>query len=129
MLPSLKGAPTSSVSPLMAKLLPKNSPNAASLAVNFFLLLPCLTLQCKFIHCFAIILTPREQHRNAWISEETWRLVDERFTMWRKPQAQTGMRRLGRAIQASMKGDRKQRAADLSLLRPCTTPSSAATLP
>ena len=24
---------------------------------------------------------PREQHQNAWISEETWQLIDERVTM------------------------------------------------
>ena len=24
---------------------------------------------------------PREQHRNAWISEETWRLIDERYIL------------------------------------------------
>ena len=24
---------------------------------------------------------PRERHRNAWISEETWRLINERVTM------------------------------------------------
>ena len=41
---------------------------------------------------------PREQHRNAWISEETWRLIDERVAVRRKPRAQTAMRRLGRAI-------------------------------
>ena len=45
---------------------------------------------------------PREQHRNAWISEETWRLVNERVTTRRKSRARTGMRRLGRAIKASM---------------------------
>ena len=42
-------------------------------------------------------LQPREQHRNAWISEETWRLVDERVTMRRKARARTRMRRLGQA--------------------------------
>ena len=52
---------------------------------------------------------PREQHRNAWIYEETWRLVDERVTMRRKARAQMGMRRLGRAIQASLKGDMRRR--------------------
>ena len=52
---------------------------------------------------------PREQHRNAWISEETWKLVDERVTMRRKSRARTGMRRLGRAIQSSLKGDRRWR--------------------
>ena len=55
---------------------------------------------------------PREQHRNAWISEETWRLVDERVTMRRKSRARTGLRRLGRAIQASLKGDRKRRVEE-----------------
>ena len=52
---------------------------------------------------------PREQHRNAWISEETCKLVDERVTMRRKARARTGMRRLGRAIQASLKGERRRR--------------------
>ena len=55
---------------------------------------------------------PQEQHRNAWISEETWRLVDERVTMRRKLRAQTGIRRLGRAIQASLNGDRRQRVEE-----------------
>ena len=54
----------------------------------------------------------REQHRNAWISKETWRLVDKRVTMRRKPRAQTGIRRLGRAIQASLKGDRRRRVEE-----------------
>ena len=52
---------------------------------------------------------PRDQHRNAWISEETWRIVDERVTMRRKARARMGMWRLGRAIQASLKGDRRRR--------------------
>ena len=30
---------------------------------------------------------PREQQRNAWISEETWRLIDERVSMRRKARA------------------------------------------
>ena len=51
---------------------------------------------------------PQEQHRNAWIYEETRRLVDERVTMRRKARARMGMRRLGRAIQASLKGDRRR---------------------
>ena len=46
----------------------------------------------------------REQHRNEWISDETWKLVDERVTVRRKPREKTEMRRLGRAIQASLKG-------------------------
>ena len=55
---------------------------------------------------------PREQHWNAWISEETWKLVDERVKVRRKPRAQTEMRRLGRAIQASLKGDRRRRVEE-----------------
>ena len=55
---------------------------------------------------------PREQHQNACISEETWRLVDERVTMRRKPRARMGMQRLGRAIQASLNGDRRRRVEE-----------------
>ena len=55
---------------------------------------------------------PREQHWNAWISEETWRLVDERVTMRLKSRSRTGMRSLGRAIQASLKGDWRQRVEE-----------------
>ena len=55
---------------------------------------------------------PREQHRNAWISEETWKIVDERVTVRRKPRAKTAMRRLGRAIQVSLKGDRRRRVEE-----------------
>ena len=62
----------------------------------------------------------REQHRIAWVSEETWRLVDERVTMRRKARARMGMRKLGRAIQASMKGG-QETAADLCSLRPGTS--------
>ena len=54
----------------------------------------------------------REQHRNAWISDETWKLVDERVTMRRKPREKTAIRRLGRAIQASLKGDRRRRVEE-----------------
>ena len=54
----------------------------------------------------------REQHRNAWISEETWKLVDERVTVRRKPQAKTAMRRFGRAIQVSLKGDQRRRVEE-----------------
>ena len=52
-------------------------------------------------------------HRKAWISEETWKLVDERVTVRRKSRAQTEMRRLGRAIQANLKGDRRRRVEEL----------------
>ena len=54
-----------------------------------------------------------KEHWNTWISEETWRLVDERVTMGRKSRARMGMRRLGRAIQASLKGDRRRRVEEV----------------
>ena len=54
----------------------------------------------------------REQHRNAWVSDETWKLVYERVTVRRKPRARTQMRRLGRAIQASLKGDSRRRVEE-----------------
>ena len=38
--------------------------------------------------------------------------MDERVTMRRKPRAQAGIRRLGRAIQASLKGDRRRRVEE-----------------
>ena len=38
--------------------------------------------------------------------------MDERVTMRRKTRARTGMRRLGRSIQASMKGDRRRRVEE-----------------
>ena len=58
---------------------------------------------------------PREQHRKAWISEETWKLVDERVTVRKKPRAQTEMRRLGRAIQTILKGDWRRRVKEAGL--------------
>ena len=54
----------------------------------------------------------REQHRNAWISDETWKLVDERVSGRREPRAQTRMRRLLGAIKASLKGDRRLRVEE-----------------
>ena len=51
----------------------------------------------------------RERRKNDWISEETWRLVDERVSARRKTKDQARIRRLSRAIAASLKGDRKRR--------------------
>ena len=51
----------------------------------------------------------RDKHKNAWISEETWRLVDERVSVRRGMRVRERIRRLGRAIRASLKGDRKRR--------------------
>ena len=54
----------------------------------------------------------REEHRNAWISDETWKLVDERVSVRREPRAQTKMQRLGRAIKAILTGDRSRRVKE-----------------
>ena len=54
----------------------------------------------------------REQHRNAWISDKTWKLVDKRVSVRREPRAQTKMRRLGLAIKTSLTGDRRRRVEE-----------------
>ena len=51
----------------------------------------------------------RDRHQNAWISEKRWRLVDERVSTRRGVGVQMRIRRLGRAIWASLQGDRKRR--------------------
>ena len=38
--------------------------------------------------------------------------MDERVTVQRKPRAKTAMRRLARAIQVSLKGDRRRRVEE-----------------
>ena len=52
----------------------------------------------------------REWHKNEWISEETWRLVNEKVYTQRGTGAHTRIWRFGRAIRASLQGDRKRRA-------------------
>ena len=54
----------------------------------------------------------REKNWNAWISDETCKLVDERVSSRRGPRVQAGLRRLGRAIKASLKGDRRWRVEE-----------------
>ena len=54
----------------------------------------------------------REKHRNAWISDETWRLADERVSVKRGTRVRARLRRLGRAVRASLEGDRKRRVED-----------------
>ena len=54
----------------------------------------------------------REKHRNAWISEETWRLDDKRVSAKRGTRVWAILRILGRAFRASLKGDRKRRVED-----------------
>ena len=51
----------------------------------------------------------RERRKNGWISEDTWRLVDERVSARRKTRDQTRIQRLIRAIAARLNGDRRQR--------------------
>ena len=53
----------------------------------------------------------REARRNAWISAETWRIVDERVSARQDPvKGQTLKRRLGRAIKARLAADQRRRA-------------------
>ena len=52
------------------------------------------------------------KHRNAWISEETWKLVDERVSARRGPRVLARLRRLGHSIKASLKGDRRRRVEE-----------------
>ena len=48
-----------------------------------------------------------------WISEAIWRLIDERFSEYQDPaKYQSLIWRLGRAIMASLKGDRRRRAEE-----------------
>ena len=54
----------------------------------------------------------REKHRNAWISDETWRLADERVLARRGTRMRARLRRLGQAFRASLKGDRRRRVED-----------------
>ena len=54
----------------------------------------------------------QEKHRNAWISDETWRLADERVSARRGTRVRARLQRLGRAVRASLKGDRKRRVED-----------------
>ena len=51
----------------------------------------------------------KERRTNNCISEETWRLVDERVSARRGTRVQARIRRLSREIAASLKGDIKRR--------------------
>ena len=51
----------------------------------------------------------RDRHKNEWISEKTWRLVDKRVSVQRGMGVHTRIWRLGRAIRTSLQGDRKRR--------------------
>ena len=57
---------------------------------------------------------PCEARRNAWISETTWRLIDERVSARRDPQCgQAFTRRLGKEVKKSLAEDRRRRADKL----------------
>ena len=56
----------------------------------------------------------REARKNAWISETTWRLVDDRVSArWDPARYQSLVWRLGCAISASFKGDRRRRVEEM----------------
>ena len=55
----------------------------------------------------------RKKHRNAWISDETWRIADERVSARRGTRVRARLRRLGQAVRASLKGYRRWRVEDV----------------
>ena len=55
----------------------------------------------------------REAQKNAWISVATWRLIGESASAHKDPtREQAHIKRLGRAINASLKGERRQRTEE-----------------
>ena len=55
----------------------------------------------------------REKHRNVWISDDAWRLADKRVSARRGARVWARLRRLGRAVRASLEGYRRRRVEDL----------------
>ena len=56
----------------------------------------------------------RDTRKNAWILEATWRLINKRVSAQRYPtKDQLLIQRLGRAIAAILKGNRRRRAEEL----------------
>ena len=54
---------------------------------------------------------PREARRNDWISESTWRLIDERVSARRDPRyGQAFKQNLGKEVQKSLATYRRRRA-------------------
>ena len=51
----------------------------------------------------------RDKHKNEWISEEMWRLIDKRVSARRGTGVRVKIRRLGRAIRESLQVERKRR--------------------
>ena len=57
---------------------------------------------------------PREARRNAWISAETWRLIDKRVSTRRDPRyGKADRRQLAKAIAASLAQDRRRREEEV----------------
>ena len=77
----------------------------------------------------------QEAWKNSWILATTWRLVDKRVSALRYiAKYQTLIRRLGRAIKASLREDRKRRAEEAgaeveTLLGPYPPPSPGSLSP
>ena len=56
---------------------------------------------------------PREARRNAWISAETWRLINERVSAHRDPRyGKADRRRIEKEVQASLVTNRRRRAEE-----------------
>ena len=55
---------------------------------------------------------PRGTISRWWISDETWRLADERVLARRGARVRARLRILGRAVRESLKGDRRRRVED-----------------
>ena len=57
---------------------------------------------------------PQEARQNAWISAETWRLIDERVSARPDPRYGTAYRRrMRKAVQKSLAADRRRRADEV----------------
>ena len=58
-------------------------------------------------------LAPWEARQNAWISAETWRLINKRVSMRRDPwYGKADRRRMGKAIQTNLAQDRRRRTEE-----------------
>ena len=57
---------------------------------------------------------PREARQNSWISESTWRLIDERVSARQDPKyGRAYRRRLGKSVQKSLRKYRRRRADEV----------------
>ena len=66
-----------------------------------------------FIHGYVPKPTPQEARRKAWISAETWQLIDKRVSTRQDPQyGKADRRRLGKEIKESLSQDRRRRTEE-----------------